>query len=85
MLYIVSALIMVRSVFRVVEFIGGQDGYLLKHEWTLYVFDALLMFAAIVIFAWRFPGPVCSESMDIELVLVEQRTSESPHKLLLQC
>ncbi|GKU16376.1 unnamed protein product, partial [Fusarium langsethiae] len=49
MLYIVSALIMVRSVFRVVEFIGGQDGYLLKHEWTLYVFDALLMFAAVVI------------------------------------
>ncbi|KIL85257.1 hypothetical protein FAVG1_11687 [Fusarium avenaceum] len=86
MLYIVSALIMVRSVFRVVEFVGGQDGYLLKHEWTLYIFDALLMFAAVAIFAWRFPGPVWSKYMDIDLVLVEERTSESlPHKRLGQC
>ncbi|KAM0334443.1 hypothetical protein ACHAQA_001470, partial [Verticillium albo-atrum] len=56
MLYIVSGLIMVRSVFRVVEFIGGQTGYLLSHEWTLYIFDTLLMFAVTVIFLWRFPS-----------------------------
>lgn len=56
MLYIVSALIMVRSVFRVIEYIMGHDGYLLSHEWTLYVFDALLMFGVVVMFAWRFPG-----------------------------
>ncbi|KAH7186099.1 RTA1 like protein-domain-containing protein [Fusarium flagelliforme] len=86
MLYIISALIMVRSVFRVVEYVGGQDGYLLKHEWTLYVFDALLMFATVVIFAWRFPGPVWLKSMDIEFALEGQRPSESPpRKRLLQC
>ncbi|KAH7111516.1 RTA1 like protein-domain-containing protein [Dactylonectria estremocensis] len=56
MLYSVSLLIMVRSVFRVVEYCQGHTGYALSHEWTLYVFDAALMFAAAVIFCWRFPG-----------------------------
>ncbi|KAH8664754.1 RTA1 like protein-domain-containing protein [Ilyonectria robusta] len=56
MLYAVSALIMVRSLFRVVEFAQGQSGYSLTHEWTMYVFDSLLMFAVAVLFAWRFPS-----------------------------
>jgi len=58
MLYVVSALIIVRSIFRVVEYIMGHDGYPLRNEWTLYVFDALLMFGVVVAFAWRFPGGV---------------------------
>lgn len=37
-LYTVSLLIMARSIFRVVEYAMGQDGYPLTHEWTLYVF-----------------------------------------------
>ena len=56
MLYVVSGLIMVRSVFRVIEYIMGHDGYLLANEWTLYVFDAALMFFVVVLFGWRFPG-----------------------------
>ncbi|GJC84360.1 protein RTA1 [Colletotrichum liriopes] len=55
MLYAVSVLIMVRSIFRVVEFAQGYTGYSLSHEWTLYIFDALLMFAVTVLFSWRFP------------------------------
>ncbi|XDG09931.1 hypothetical protein ABKA04_009546 [Annulohypoxylon sp. FPYF3050] len=56
MLYTVSILILVRSVFRVIEYAMGQDGYLLKHEWTLYVFDATLMFGVVAMFAWMFPS-----------------------------
>jgi len=56
MLYMVSALIMIRSIFRVVEYVMGTDGYLLENEWTLYVFDAVLMFAVTVLFYWRHPG-----------------------------
>lgn len=56
MLYGTSALIMVRSIFRVVEYVMGRDGYPLQHEWTLYVFDALLMVLAMVVFAWWYPG-----------------------------
>jgi hypothetical protein len=56
MLYAVSGLIMVRSIFRVVEYIMGHDGYLLANEWPLYIFDAVLMFFVVVLFGWRFPG-----------------------------
>jgi hypothetical protein len=53
MLYAVSILILVRSIFRVVEYIQGQSGYSLKHEWTLYVFDSVPMFiVAVVYFIW---------------------------------
>ncbi|KAH7129602.1 RTA1 like protein-domain-containing protein [Dactylonectria estremocensis] len=55
MLYVVSVLIMVRSIFRVIEYIMGNDGYPLRNEWTLYVFDACLMFGVVVAFGWRFP------------------------------
>ncbi|KAL2884506.1 hypothetical protein SGCOL_000454 [Colletotrichum sp. CLE4] len=56
MLYIVSACIMVRSIFRLIEYVLGGDGYPLRHEWTLYVFDATLMFFVMVAFGFRFPS-----------------------------
>ncbi|KAJ0346633.1 hypothetical protein COL154_008500 [Colletotrichum chrysophilum] len=56
MLYTVSCLIMVRSIFRLIEYLMGGDGYPLQHEWTLYVFDAMLMFLVMVVFGWRFPS-----------------------------
>lgn len=58
MLYVVSTLIMIRSIFRVVEYIMGHNGYPLRNEWTLYIVDALLMFGVVASFAWRFPGGV---------------------------
>jgi hypothetical protein len=57
MLYACSVLIMVRSIFRVVEYIQGLDGYLLSNEWPLYVFDAVLMLAVQVIFYVWSPEP----------------------------
>lgn len=48
-LYVASILIMVRSIFRVVEYLQGFDGYLLHHEAYLYIFDALLMFLVMVL------------------------------------
>ncbi|KAI8966099.1 RTA1-domain-containing protein [Daldinia sp. FL1419] len=56
MLYSVSALIMIRSIFRVVEFSAGRDGYLLSNEWTVYVFDSVLMLAVMVFFLVRYPN-----------------------------
>lgn len=50
-LYTISGLVLVRSIFRVVEYAMGNDGYPLSNEWTLYVFDSVPMFAAMVIFA----------------------------------
>lgn len=56
MLYGISAMIIVRSIFRIVEYVMGQDGYLLGHEWTLYIFDTVLMFACAIIFYYFYPS-----------------------------
>lgn len=49
-LYAVSALILVRSIFRVIEYLQGNRGYLISHEVFLYVFDAVLMAVVMAIF-----------------------------------
>jgi hypothetical protein len=55
-LYLVSALIMVCSLFRVIEYIQGQDGYLLTTKVFLYVFDALPMFIVVAWLHWKHLG-----------------------------
>lgn len=49
-----SFLILIRSIVRAIEFIQGYSGYIASHEWFLYVFDALPMFAFSVIFISTF-------------------------------
>jgi hypothetical protein len=51
-----SSLIMVRSIFRVVEYIMGNNGFLLRHEYFLYVFDAALMIMVMIIFIIVHPS-----------------------------
>lgn len=49
MLYVSSLLITVRNFYRVIEYAMGQNGYLIAHEWPLYIFDAVLMVAVLAI------------------------------------
>jgi hypothetical protein len=56
-LYSSSALILVRSIFRVVEYLQGNAGYLISHEVFLYCCDAVLMAAVMAIFLiWYVNG-----------------------------
>ncbi|KAK0445455.1 RTA1 like protein-domain-containing protein [Armillaria borealis] len=55
-LYAASTLIMVRSVFRVVEYAGGNDGYLMRSEVWLYIFDSVLMAGVITLFNIYHPS-----------------------------
>jgi hypothetical protein len=55
-LYITSVIILIRSIFRVVEYLQGNDGFLISHEIFLYMFDALLMFLVMAIFAVWYIG-----------------------------
>jgi len=55
-LYISSGIILVRSVFRVVEYLMGNDGFLLQHEYMLYLFDTVLMVVVAGLFVWWHPG-----------------------------
>ncbi|GCB24955.1 protein RTM1 [Aspergillus awamori] len=57
-LYGGSALIFVRSLFRLIEYAQGNDGYLVSHEVYLYIFDALLMVLVMALFAWVHPSEV---------------------------
>ncbi|KAF3015980.1 hypothetical protein E8E15_001418 [Penicillium rubens] len=61
-LYVASMLIMIRSIFRTVEYAMGNNGYLLRHEVFLYVFDGLLMFAAMLLLNFIHPSEMISLS-----------------------
>ncbi|KIN06307.1 hypothetical protein OIDMADRAFT_101070 [Oidiodendron maius Zn] len=73
-LYIASICILIRSVFRVVEYVMGEGGYLLSHEIFLYIFDATLMLFTMaiynvlhpstIIYKKRHAGATCLESQD---------------------
>ncbi|OCK95051.1 RTA1 like protein, partial [Cenococcum geophilum 1.58] len=57
-LYFASILIMVRSVFRAIEYIQGSNGFLLRREMYLYLFDAALMFITMLLFNFAHPSKV---------------------------
>lgn len=59
-LYAISILILIRSIFRVVEYLQGYTGYLLSKEVFLYVFDAALMLSAMLILNWIHPSQIKS-------------------------
>lgn len=57
-LYTVAFLILVRSLFRVAEYVQGVDGFLYTHEVFLYVFDAVLIFIAMVAMHVNHPADI---------------------------
>ncbi|RDW87000.1 RTA1 domain-containing protein [Aspergillus mulundensis] len=54
--YVVSLLKLVRSAFRLVEFVDGYGGYIMTHGAFLYVFDALLMALAMLVLVRYHPA-----------------------------
>jgi hypothetical protein len=66
-LYGASLLITLRNVYRILEYALGQKGYLVKHEWALYAFDAAPMILVMIItMAWYWsdvePGFTAKDS-----------------------
>lgn len=57
-LFAVSGLIIVRCLYRIIEFCQGNDGYLMGHEAFMYVFDTIPMFVVQAIFHFFHPGKV---------------------------
>ncbi|EOO04454.1 putative rta1 domain protein [Phaeoacremonium minimum UCRPA7] len=59
MLYVVNIsclLIMVRSVYREIDFAEGKTGTTQKHEWYVYVFDAVPILFVVIIYLICPPG-----------------------------
>ncbi|MCJ1383312.1 hypothetical protein MMC17_006425 [Xylographa soralifera] len=72
-LYASSLLIMVRSIFRVVEYVQGNDGYTMQHEWFLYVFDSILMLGVLVVFLVAYPGDISVKLRESRMQQLESR------------
>ncbi|CAK1362649.1 unnamed protein product [Cercospora beticola] len=60
----VSLAIFVRSVFRVIEYLQGNNGYLLRYEVYLYVFDACLMLFVFALYNGIHPSEITSSIAD---------------------
>ncbi|KAH8819843.1 RTA1 like protein-domain-containing protein [Xylogone sp. PMI_703] len=54
--YISSTLILIRSIYRLMEFAWGIHGYLFTHEWMFFVLEALPMLPAISVFCIWHPA-----------------------------
>ncbi|CAK7213062.1 hypothetical protein SCUCBS95973_001673 [Sporothrix curviconia] len=76
MLYAASLAVLVRNLFRIVEFAMGTNGYLQAHEWPVYSLDGGLMLIVMLVFLVWHPstlghGGIGSDANDS----VDQRDS----------
>jgi hypothetical protein len=65
-LYAASALILIRSIFRILEFQGGHNGELMMKEFYIYLFDAALMFGVMVFFNIVHPGKLINTYKSVD-------------------
>jgi hypothetical protein len=63
-LYSVSALILFRCTFRLIECSMGNAAYLIAHEWTLYCFDAVPMFLVLVLLLVLQPNKYVEQKLE---------------------
>lgn len=86
-LYACCFLILVRSIFRVAEFVEGNDGFIMKREYLLYIFDACLMSLAGVVLVVVYPGSFLGrddgkrESALRLMSMDEERSSHGGHNI----
>ncbi|WVW81622.1 hypothetical protein I302_103617 [Kwoniella bestiolae CBS 10118] len=57
--------IMIRCVFRVIEYAEGFDGNLRNTEWAFYVFDALPLFLAIAVWVFVWPPAIMKDQNEL--------------------
>lgn len=71
-LYLSMILLIIRSIYRIVEFAMGFRGYLAIHETYFYVFECLLIIFAFGLFLPLHPGIWMPEKKD-DFLISEQR------------
>ncbi|OKL64584.1 hypothetical protein UA08_00586 [Talaromyces atroroseus] len=53
---IVSGLILIRTIYRMIQFSQVPSGYLSENEWCQYIFDALVILPSFILFIWWHPA-----------------------------
>ncbi|KAJ5545810.1 Protein RTM1 [Penicillium frequentans] len=83
-LYIACLLILVRSVFRVVEFVEGNNGFIMRREYLLYLFDACLMSLTGLVLGIVYPGSFLPQGSkrDSELQLMSTEEASAHRDLM---
>lgn len=75
-LYSSSILILIRSIFRLIEYAQGNDGYLISHEAFMYVFDSMLMFFAMVALSIWHPSKVLKDGNKKKIKAAQEEEGE---------
>lgn len=70
-LYISMMLLIIRSVYRIVEFLLGFRGYIAIHELYFYIFECLLIIFAFALFIPLHPGIWMSEKTNENVRLLQ--------------
>ncbi|CAJ2509928.1 Uu.00g058280.m01.CDS01 [Anthostomella pinea] len=73
-LYAASGLILVRSIFRVIEYLQGYSGSLQDAEYWLYIFDAVPMFVSTVVLNVFHPSKIISSKTKAGRVSLQSTT-----------
>ncbi|KAG7285716.1 hypothetical protein NEMBOFW57_008010 [Staphylotrichum longicolle] len=84
-LYASSALIMIRSVFRMIEFGMGNDSVLMENEGYLLGLDGALMLIVAVLFLWSHPSRALRGYKETEVLTSLEsgrNTAESSYQML---
>ncbi|KAK0228173.1 putative RTM1-like protein [Armillaria fumosa] len=74
-LYAASVLILVRSIFRVIEFAQGNDGYFMRSEVWIYVFDSVLMAGVITLFNIFHPSSYLRDGEQYTMAQREEKAT----------
>lgn len=78
MLYTTSSAVLLRNIFRVVEFVMqsvNQNGYLPTTEWPLYLFDGSLMLLLMVVFYLGYTHELHRGERDSSIHLLDMESS----------
>ncbi|KAI0383422.1 RTA-like protein [Hypomontagnella monticulosa] len=71
-MYVASAMIFIRSVFRFCEFTGSEDSPLMTSEAYLYVCDSTLMFGVLAVLLYCHPAEYVPNRKQIRQMLDEE-------------
>ena len=66
-LYATCALILVRNIVRMAEFVEGFQGFVILHEVFLYVFDGVPMAAVLITFLIWYPSNISKRARTAKL------------------
>ncbi|KAI4727165.1 RTA1-domain-containing protein [Aureobasidium sp. EXF-10728] len=82
-LYFCSAIILIRNLIRVIEYAQGNDGYIITHEWMLYIFDAVFMLLVTIAFLVLHPSKLLGNGRlenrgEPQLYAMESGHTQSP-------